>query len=564
MKPSLRILLATFLFLPSTSAAQAGGAAPVKLEAAQQLVRAAQDDLSKQGLTVEPLPAVRAVDSAELARSIEAELRARSRTGALEARRLLHDALGKKTPATADEFVASRARELAAATILRFDAASGALLYDGARPIELARFEHAALEQLVLAARERRTPIALGADPASRPTYEAHALVAALRAGEAAVRAGAVLDARGARAPQVDASLALDPGSRTALDSGRAFMVQRSLLGGLGALDGAYEEPPASTEQLLHAPKLYRDRPRAVTYPEWSGEIEPTTLVCEDELGELGVLELLLEAGVDRDRARVAASGWDGDRLRVFKDKNGAVAQVWRLYFDRPEDVRQFVELWRAKAAGRIIARALTCDWVRADSVALATALERELQAAPPKLQPSAEDHESTEAVEAELARAFDDSPTLEGSLWRVPQFDFSMRVPESWKLEVFEGVAHVFAAQVDSYRDNISVADVDSSTGESADELLQRQTRVITKQPNLKLIKAEKRLVDGRQGVFLRYSGDSGAQKLEFAALLFVRNQRVIAVTTSASRATWPTLETMIDAAYRTIEIRLPGAPKK
>lgn len=564
VKTPLRLLFTTLLLLSPSARAQADDTAPVKLDRAQQLIRAAQAELAKQGLSIEPLPAIRAVDADQLARSIQVELAARSRTGAFEARRLLRDALAHKTPATEEEFVAVRARELAAETILRFDAASGALLYDGARPIAAARFELAALEQLVLAARERRTPFPLGAEASSRPTSETIALQAALRAGEAAVRAGAVLDARGARATEPDAGLALDPRTRLALDSGRAFMVQRSLLGGLGALDGAYDEQPASSEQLLHAPKLYRDRPRPVAYPEWSQTIEPTTLVCDDELGELGLLEVLLEAGVERDRARVAASGWDGDRMRVFKDKHGAVAQVWRLYFDRPEDVRQFVEVWRAKASGRIVPRALTCDWVRAESVALATALERELVAAPPKLQPSPEDQEITDAVEAELARKFDIAPTLEGSLWRVPQFDFSMRVPESWRLEVFEGVAYVFAAQVDRYRDNISVADVDASVEESSDELLARQSRLITKQQNLRLIKAEKRIVDGRQGIFLRYSGATGAQALEFAALMFVRNQRVIAVTTSASQATWPALESMLEAAYRTIEVRVSGEPIK
>ncbi len=565
MKVTLPTLLAALACLSPIAAAAARSTQkePNDAQSPQALLRSARSELARQGLELDFDPVLEGVKSEAWLAAIDADLAQRTRAGVFEARRLLRDALAKKVPASADEFRAARAATIAESALVRFDAPSGRLMFNLERQFDPTRFERELLEQLVLLARERRHPRLAVADAAQRPTSEAQALSAALRAGEALVRVAAVLEARGGRAAREEASV-VDAADRLAREAGRAFMTQRQLLGGLGALDGAFEEPPASTEQLLHAPKLHRDRPRDVTLPEFSADIAPKRVLCDDQLGELGVLEVLLEAGVELDRARLAASGWDGDRMFVYEDANGAVAQVWRLYFDRPEDVRQFVELWRAKASGRIIARALTCDWIRANSVALATKLEQELAAAPPKLQPSPEDQGSTAEVESELASALSRAPSLEGSLWRVPQFDFSMRVPESWKLEVFEGVPYVFAEQIERYRDNISVAEVDVSIDESADQLLERQTRVITKQPNLTLIKAEKRLVDGRQGVFLRYSGESGAQQLEFAALLFVRNQRVVAVTTSASRGTWPTLETMIDAAYATIEVRPSGAAAK
>lgn len=565
MKVTLPTLLAALACLGSiaTAAARSAQDAQNAAKQARELLRAAQGELARQGLELGADPVLEGVKSEAWLAAIDADLQQRTRAGVFEARRLLRDALAQKVPASADEFRAARAAAIAESALVRFDAPSGRLLFNQERPFEPARFERELLEQLVLLARERRHPRAAAADAAQRPTSESQAVSAAVRAGEALVRVAAVMEARGGRAARDEAGV-VDPAERLAREAGSAFMTQRQLLGGLGALDGAFDELPASSEQLLHAPKLYRDRPREVVLPQLSAEIAPARVVCDDQLGELGVLEVLLEAGVEPDRARLAASGWDGDRMYVYEDANGAVAQVWRLYFDRPDDVRQFVELWRAKASGRIIARALTCDWIRASSVALATKLEQELAAAPPKLQPSPEDQGSTTEVEAQLASVLSRAPSLEGSLWRVPQFDFSMRVPESWKLEVFEGVPYVFAEQIERYRDNISVAEVDVSIDESADQLLERQTRVITKQPNLKLIKAEKRIVDGRQGVYLRYSGESGAQELEFAALMFVRNQRLVAVTTSASRATWPTLESLIDAAYRTIEVRPSGAAAK
>lgn len=567
MNPSLLLGVLTALAAAAPfSRAAAQSSAPLGLDDAQASVRSAQAELAKLGLTLDPLPAVRAVSSKEYVALCAAELDTHVRANWFDARRSMRDAFGLASSASEAELRERTARELAAATPVRFDRASNSLVYDRERTLAKAPFEHELLRQLVLARREKLMPLAaaLGAKPEERVTADAAAVQRALRAGEAEFVADTVLDARGQR-PDDDAKPAtsLDPLPRLLRESGRAYMRQRSLLGGFDSTQSGWDELPASTEQLLHPEKLHRDRPRPVSFPAWSEKAGVTGVEYDDELGELGLLALLVEAGVELERARLAAVGWDGDRMQILRGPNGATAHVWRLYFDRPEDVRQFAEHWRLKASGQLIARALTCDWVRSDSVAFATTLVEELAAAPPRLQPSDEDRVSTEQAEAALAARLNNAPRLEGSLWRVPQLDFSMRVPESWMLELFNGVPHVLAPQVDKYRDNISVAEVDSSIDESIDELLERQTRVITQQTNLELIVAEKRMVDGRQAVYMRYRGALGAQPLEFVALMFVRNTRVVAVTTSASAGTWPTLEAMIEAAYATIEVRAAGGRK-
>jgi hypothetical protein len=560
-------LLSIFLTALAASAPRAGAqnAAHLQPDAAQALVRNAQVELAKVGLVVDPLPAVRALASKDYAALFAADLDAHVRPNWFEARHRLRDAFGLASSASVAELRERTAAELAAATAVRFDRASQSLVYDGERALAPAQFERELLRQLILARREKLAPLApaIGVEPGGRVTADAAAVQRALRAGEAEFGANAVLDARGSRPADEAAPATLDPLPRLLRDAGRAYMAQRSLLGGLESMQSGWDEAPVSTEQLLHPEKLHRDRPRPVSFPTWTEKAGVASVEYDDELGELGLLAVLVEAGVELERARLAAVGWDGDRMQILRGPGGATAQVWRLYFDRPEDVRQFAEHWRLKASGQLIARALTCDWVRADSVAFATTLGEELAAAPPRLQPSEEDRESTERAEAALASRFDNAPKLEGSLWSVPQLDFRMRVPESWTLESFNGVPHVLAPQVGKYRDNISVAEVDSSTDEDIDQLLERQTRVITKESNLELVLAEKRVVDGRQAVYLHYRGEMGAQTLEFVALMFVRNKRVVAVTTSASRETWPTLESMIEAAYATIEVGVAGGRK-
>jgi hypothetical protein len=125
--------------------------------------------------------------------------------------------------------------------------------------------------------------------------------------------------------------------------------------GGWRAVDALLREPPASTEQVLHADKLAsREAPVAV-----SVEL-PTALAGTHELGyfetfgELGV-QLWLRTWLSEDVAVDAAAGWGGDRaaLLVPRGTTAVTAQtrvgsLWLIAMDSSPFEREALALERA------------------------------------------------------------------------------------------------------------------------------------------------------------------------------------------------------------------------
>jgi hypothetical protein len=139
--------------------------------------------------------------------------------------------------------------------------------------------------------------------------------------------------------------------------SGAAFVDRLLNEGGWDAVDAAYADMPASTEQVLHPLKyLERDEPSLVGLPD------PTIalgtgwrVVDEDTLGELQTAVLLADLGPGQgfngitgdislpESARNAAAGWDGDRFALWEDGDSKrETLVWRSVWDTPEDARAF------------------------------------------------------------------------------------------------------------------------------------------------------------------------------------------------------------------------------
>ena len=61
-------------------------------------------------------------------------------------------------------------------------------------------------------------------------------------------------------------------------------------------------------------------------------------VIAENTLGELQVLAMFLPQG--SDVARTAASGWDGDRYRIYQYGEGKVL-VWESVWDTTKDARE-------------------------------------------------------------------------------------------------------------------------------------------------------------------------------------------------------------------------------
>lgn len=125
---------------------------------------------------------------------------------------------------------------------------------------------------------------------------------------------------------------------------GLIFCMRLANEGGWKAIDEAYENPPLSTEQVLHFEK-YRGPKRD----------EPTRL----ELGKLDAGEGWKEVGrnvfgewqIDvmlrgRPGSKTASAGWDGDRYAAFVGPNDRLGLVWATTWDSERDAREFAEAY--------------------------------------------------------------------------------------------------------------------------------------------------------------------------------------------------------------------------
>lgn len=112
--------------------------------------------------------------------------------------------------------------------------------------------------------------------------------------------------------------------------------------GGWEAVRAAWSRPPESTEQVLHPEKYFaREAPRPVDEPDAprSGR-----LLNEGVLGELLTRTLVEEPSGE------AASGWGGDRFRVF-DMAGRTLLLWGTSWDSVRDADEFSAALRARLA---------------------------------------------------------------------------------------------------------------------------------------------------------------------------------------------------------------------
>ncbi|MEQ9095447.1 MAG: hypothetical protein RIE32_04220 [Phycisphaerales bacterium] len=119
-----------------------------------------------------------------------------------------------------------------------------------------------------------------------------------------------------------------------------ATMVQD---GGFERVDAAFDDPPLSTEQLLHIEKYLgeqRDEPVEITLPTVNLAELGWKPVAQNTFGEFQTRVLL---GNSPD-AIMAAEGWDGDRFQVWEHEDGRLAAAWISVWDSDADAKQFAE----------------------------------------------------------------------------------------------------------------------------------------------------------------------------------------------------------------------------
>ncbi len=114
---------------------------------------------------------------------------------------------------------------------------------------------------------------------------------------------------------------------------GIAFVHELRRKGGWTAVDRAWERLPTTTEQILHVAKWEaHEGPITVPAPSGAALGEGWTNEDQDTFGELGLALAFGEWMSDED-ARLAASGWGGDRTSIFT-KDSELAYAVHLRFD--------------------------------------------------------------------------------------------------------------------------------------------------------------------------------------------------------------------------------------
>jgi hypothetical protein len=118
-------------------------------------------------------------------------------------------------------------------------------------------------------------------------------------------------------------------------------------------IDGAYTDPPESTEQIIHMNKWDpREDPTAVTVPDLPAALgDGWEEVDATPIGQAAIGDILAYLGVRPTEADAAAAGWGGDRSVVVSGPDDAFALAWRLAWDTPADAAEFVAAYEVALA---------------------------------------------------------------------------------------------------------------------------------------------------------------------------------------------------------------------
>ncbi|MBS2016547.1 MAG: hypothetical protein JST00_26925 [Deltaproteobacteria bacterium] len=130
---------------------------------------------------------------------------------------------------------------------------------------------------------------------------------------------------------------------------GLAFVHARRRKGGWKSVDASWDRLPTTTEQILHADK-WEAQEGAIPVPAPTGAALGAGWVREDvdEFGELGLVLSLGEWMSDAD-ARIAASGWGGDKTATYRKGEGLAYTVHVRFDAAPGKADTFAERFTGK-----------------------------------------------------------------------------------------------------------------------------------------------------------------------------------------------------------------------
>ena len=124
---------------------------------------------------------------------------------------------------------------------------------------------------------------------------------------------------------------------------GLGFISRFYLKDGWAAVDVVYEDPPVSSEQILHPERYPKDRPVSIEIPDISEVLaDEWQEIDRGSLGEWRTLAVLGQQ-LPMDIVDVAAEGWGGDYyLLLMNEKSESSALILLTLWDTMRDAHEF------------------------------------------------------------------------------------------------------------------------------------------------------------------------------------------------------------------------------
>ncbi len=140
---------------------------------------------------------------------------------------------------------------------------------------------------------------------------------------------------------------------------GQVFVQSLFDEGGWQAINRAFQDPPVSTEQILHPSHYPGDKPIQVNLPELGPALgSGWQKVKEMTLGEW-YLYLMLADGrnsqwkLTDSKAQNAAAGWGGDVCEVYTNQQNQTVLILRTQWDDANEAKQFATAFQDYAVRR-------------------------------------------------------------------------------------------------------------------------------------------------------------------------------------------------------------------
>ena len=121
---------------------------------------------------------------------------------------------------------------------------------------------------------------------------------------------------------------------------------------GWDGVNAAYENPPLSTEQVLHPEKyLAGEEPHLTEMPNIAADLgRGWEQVSSNTMGEF-LIRTYLEEHLDNNQAEEAAAGWGGDKYALFIGPEAQRLLMLQIRWDNVSDSKEFFDAYRVFAS---------------------------------------------------------------------------------------------------------------------------------------------------------------------------------------------------------------------